>query len=93
MGSLLYLFEDYPVTAIKDKRTVDWNNTSCSGSITRLTGFDTAPCRRSLCTLVANEGGGTECLTLFRSKTVTATTNSDLQVGPNPFTDITEDQR
>ena len=43
MGSLLCLFEDYPVTAIKDKRTVDWNNTSCSGSITRLIGFDTAP--------------------------------------------------
>ena len=77
--SSLFLFEDYLLQLFKTKRTADWTNKGCSGSITRFTvSFQYGTVVNAVCALwQASKTVPTDSLVLSRSKILKTTTDSD----------------
>ena len=77
--SSLFLFEDYLLQLFKTKRTADWTNKGCSGSITRFTvSFQYGTVVNAVCALwQASKTVPTDSLALSRSKVLKTTTDSD----------------
>ena len=77
--SSLFLFEDYLLQLFKTKRTADWTNKGCSGSITRFTvSFQYGTVVNAVCALwQASKTVPTDSLALSRSKILKTTTDSD----------------
>ena len=77
--SSLFLFKDYLLQLFKTKRTADWNNKGCSGSITRfMVSFQYGTVVNAVCALwQASKTVPTDSLALSRSKILKTTTDSD----------------
>ena len=77
--SSLFLFKDYLLQLFKTKRTADWSNKGCSGSITRFAvSFQYGTVVNAVCALwQASKTVPTDSLALSRSKILKTTTDSD----------------